>query len=308
MNSITDTDETSHQPPREGRWELLRALGALAIVAPPESARLAHALDLPEWTPVEYTRAFVLGLPPYASIYLGPEGKLGGEGADRVAGLWRTLGLTPPPDPDHLGVILALYSELGEASETARHEHTRLRLDRARATVLWEHLWPWLPLYLDALCAMESTSRQWASLLTRAVEREAERAEPASQLPLALRSAPGAITTTEPYPDLLDALVTPARSGFVLTHADLVAMTSELRVGLRRGERRYVLDAILQQDSVGGLSWLASHARRWARGHRRRRQFAADPSSWWAERADETARVLDRLVETAGSVRHEAVT
>jgi hypothetical protein len=290
-----ETGTTTDPPRPDGRWELLRALAALAIDAPPDSDRVAATLDLPAWTAVQHTRAFVLGLPPYASIYLGPDGKLGGEGADRVAGVWRILGLTPPADPDHLGAVLGLYCELGEASCTARRALTRQRLERARATVLWEHLWPWVPLYLEALSAMEPAAQPWASLLARAVGREAALTEPAVQPPLALRHAPGPIVVDGSYPDLLDALVAPVRVGLVLTHADLGVMTGELDVGLRRGERRYVLDAILQQDAAGGLAWLAAHARRSADRHRRRAQWGADPSPWWATRADATATVLDRL-------------
>ena len=59
-----------------GRWELLRALGTLAIGPPADTAQVARALDLPAWTAVEHTELFVLSLPPYASIHLGPDGKL----------------------------------------------------------------------------------------------------------------------------------------------------------------------------------------------------------------------------------------
>ena len=40
----------------------------------------------------EHTEVFVLNCPPYASVYLGPDGALGGEGADRAAGFWRASG------------------------------------------------------------------------------------------------------------------------------------------------------------------------------------------------------------------------
>ncbi len=276
---------------RRNRWELLRALGAMALVTPPESDPLAAALGLPAWTGVEHTHAFVLGLPPYASIYLGPEGKLGGEGADRVAGVWRTLGLVPPADADHLSSILALYAELGDASDVAGSDDARARLDHVRATVLWEHLCSWVPVYLDALGDADPIIVPWARLLRRAVGREAELTDPAHVLPLALRAAPEPLGVGAPYADLLDALVAPVRVGFVLTHQDLSAASGALAVGLRRGERRYVLDAVLRQDTTGGLAWLADHARVWSERHLKRRQ--EDTDRWWSDRAGQTAEVLD---------------
>ena len=74
-------------------WELFRSLGAFALTPPPGNGALCAALDLPIPTGVEYTDAFVLSAPPHGAIHLGPEGKLGGEGLDRIAGFWRVLGL-----------------------------------------------------------------------------------------------------------------------------------------------------------------------------------------------------------------------
>ena len=278
---------------RSNRWELVRALGAMALVASPESDPLSVALGLPAWSRVEHTGAFVLGLPPYSSIYLGPEGKLGGEGADRVAGVWRALGLAPPADADHLSSILALYAELGEASDAAGTQAARTRLDHVRATVLWEHLLSWTPVYLEALGGTDPIAAPWARLLWRALGREAELTDPAAVLPLALRAAPEPLRIGAPYADLLDALVAPVRVGFVLTHKDLSTASSTLGVGLRRGERRYVLDAVLRQDITGGLSWLAEHARLSSEGHLRRHPEDGRTSQWWSERARQAAGVLD---------------
>ena len=96
--------------------ELFRALAALA--EPPDRAgveRLAAALglgDLPAAS--EHTEVFVFQLAPYASVYLGAEGMLGGEARDRVAGFWRALGQAPPAEADHLTLMLALYARLSE--------------------------------------------------------------------------------------------------------------------------------------------------------------------------------------------------
>lgn len=240
---------------------------------------------------------FVLSLPPYASIHLGPDGKLGGEAADRVAGVWRTLGLASPADADHLGVILALYAELGQAAAQARRPGTRDRLEHTRVTLLWEHLWPWLPGYLEAIFRHnEGPLQPWARLTSRALTREARCSPPATVLPLALRTAPAPLQADVTLTGLLDALTARLRTGFVLTYRDLGCAAGHLGLGLRRGERRFMLRALLEQEPAPVLRWLSQHATAWSRGHLLRPAVAgADPGPWWAQRAEQTAAVLDHL-------------
>jgi hypothetical protein len=282
-----------------GRWELLRALGAMALGPPGETWRAAEALGLPTWTAAEHTGLFVLALPPYASVHLGPDGKLGGEAADRVAGMWRALGLDPPPVADHLGAILALYAELGEVSATALRA-TKDRLNQAREAVLWEHLWSWAPGYLDAAAAHSASARPWAELTLRALTAEAGRSRPAARLPLALRAAPPVVSTDVPLDDLLDALIARVRAGFILTRADLAAAARDLGLGLRRGERRFALRALMEQNPAGTIRWLAAHARGWASRYQARPAFGADPGSWWAGRAERAAGCLRAAYQVPG--------
>ena len=283
-----------------GRWELLRALGALSVVAPPVPDGVLGPLGLPGWSRAEHTRLFVLDLPPYASVHLGPEGMLGGEGADRIAGTWRTLGLTPPSDADHLGTLLALYSELGEASGACRTGKARRRLDHARAAVLWEHLWSWVPGYLAAVSCHDRSARPWARLVGAALTREARSSAGAALLPLALRAAPGPIDPDGSLDDVLDALTVPVRTGFILTQSDIAGAAGRLGTGLRRGERRFALAAMLGQDPPGTLTWLAGHAQGWTERHRQSPPVPSDPGPWWADRAQRSAVVLRELAGQAG--------
>src|SRR3954470_18741780 len=103
--------------------ELFRALAVFS--EPPDRAgvaRVAEALGLGE-TPgaSAYTGVFVFQLYPYASVYVGDEGMLGGEARDRVAGFLAALGLEGhPPEPDHLAALLGAYASLCAAEEAAR--------------------------------------------------------------------------------------------------------------------------------------------------------------------------------------------
>ena len=204
-----------------GRMELLRALGAVAS-SPPAALRPGGGGSRAAAAPAgaEHTGVFVLAAPPHAAIHLGADGELGGDALDRVAGFWRVLGLAPPASADHLGVLLMLYAELGDAESRARDERAAGSLRRAREALLWEHLWSWAPGYLTAVGRLDTPSLGgWARLTLRALAREARLAAAPAALPLALRTAPPALET--PGGQFLRPLLAPVRSGIVLTRADL---------------------------------------------------------------------------------------
>ncbi|RDH77319.1 hypothetical protein DVS77_18120 [Mycolicibacterium moriokaense] len=278
-------------------WELFRSLGAVVLTPPPGNGALCEALDLPSPTGVEHTDAFVLSAPPHAAIHLGPEGKLGGEGLDRIAGFWRVLGLRPPEDADHLGALLMLYAELGEAEDSVADGPGKASLRRARAALFHEHIWSWAPGYLLSVAGLGIASvTAWARLTEEALRTEYANLGSAEMLPLALRAAPPGMDTADSLDETLDALVAPIRSGVILTYRDLAACGHQTGVGLRRGERRFALRAMLEQDAPATLGWLAECA-----GHQSQRwpstqDTTNDPCTWWSHRAAGTARVLQTLV------------
>ncbi len=282
-----------------GGAELLRALGSVPGSPPPSCGPVLGALGLPALTAAEHTAAFVLSAPPHAAIHLGSEGKLGGEGLDRVAGFWRAIGLAPPADADELGVLLMLYAELVDAKTAARSELTRQRLTHARTTLLREHLWSWAPGYLTALSKVATPGlAAWAELTLRALHREARSpvASRTTALPAALRVAPSPSRPGDSRDQLLDSLVAPVRSGILLTREDLREAAAAAGLGYRVGERRYTLAAMLDQDPSATLGWLRCHARRWASTHASQPPVDGhDPRRWWARRAMTTSRTLAAL-------------
>lgn len=272
--------------------ELLRALGVLSESPTEEHEAVAKALGLPGVPgSVEHGALFVLELPPYASIYLGEAGMIGGEARDRVAGFWRALGATPPPEPDHLAALLALYAGVAEGRAPGE----------ARRALLWEHLLSWLPPYLEKTRDLASpVYRPWAELLGDALVAEA-RALSGALLPLHLRAAPGlADPRQEGLEPFLAALLAPVRSGVILTRADLVRAARARGLGLRAGERRFALRALLAQDAAGVLRWLAEEAENWVDRHRRTEAALATVSEYWAARAERSAALLVELSAAAG--------
>ena len=290
MTAAPDTRGTAAE-----RWELLRSLGA--VPDSPAAARcVGPALGLGPVSDAEHTEAFVLNCPPYAGIYLGPQGAIGGEGADRVAGFWRAIGITPPAEPDHLAALLGLYARLGEAAAGARRPVTAAALAQSQAVLFWEHLWPWLPGYLDAVADLAVPSlTAWTGLVRRAIAAEYRAQAPCPRQPLALRAAPpaaGPAAGPEAGPrDLVELVTIPVRSGLILTRRRLAEGAGRAGVGFRIGERRFALRAMLEQDPRATLAWLAGEAGRWQQRHRDR--LPGDQiNGWWAARAARTGQVL----------------
>lgn len=276
-------------PATTDRCDLLRALGAVAHSPPPATDRVTDALGLPRITAADHTEAFILAALPHAAIHLGPEGKLGGHGLDRIEGFWRAAGVDPPADADHLGVLLMCYAGLHDAG----NDHDRFVAD----ALFFEHIWSWAPGYLCAVADLGSdTITAWAELALAVLTEEQPRVRAFGQLPLALRTATDPLDTDCGFDELLDAVVTPIRCGMVLTHHALSAGAAAIGVGYRRGERRFALKAMLGQDKRATLRWLSAYAQAWVVRHAER----TDPTSrWWAARAEYSAAVFTGLAESA---------
>lgn len=282
--------------------ELLRSLAT--FVEPPgaETARLAELLELPE-SPADwqYAEVFLQQLVPYASVYLGEEGQIGGEARDRIAGFWRALGETPPVEPDHLAVLLSLQAQLAEhagAAEPGSRE--RAAWQQARAALLWEHLLSWLPHYLDKLRTVAPPAyRAWADLLLEALAAEAAEVRLPAALPAHLRDAAALPAPAQGAEEFLQAVLAPVRAGFLVTRMDLADIAARLGLGLRAGERAYTLRALMAQDAAAVLAALGELA---AATARRDGELPPVIDAFWRQRAAASAALLD---EAAGRARHD---
>lgn len=281
--------------------ELFRALGALAEPPSRETHRLAEPLGLgPAPTPGRYEEAFLFQLYPYASVYLGAEGQMGGDARDRIAGFWRALDLEPPPEADHLTLMLGLYARLAELENGATDERSRVGWSHARKAFLWEHLLSWLPVYLTKMSAVaDPFYTGWAELLQRALLDEASAAGPPETIALHYREAPELDDPRETGGDgFVQQLLSPIRTGFILVAADLRHAARTLELGLRAGERRFVLEALLSQDAAATLGWLADHATKIGRGYTG--TVPLEPAlGFWRDRAQRSGELLAALAGEA---------
>lgn len=280
---ITDSDT--------GRWELIRALGALAE-EPTDPVAAALALD-PPLDRADHTEVFAFSALPYASAYLGADGMLGGEAGARVAGFWRALGYDPPGTPDHLAALLGLYANLGE-QETASPDGARRALIRQGCTaLLWEHLLPWTGVFCDLVRqARVPPWGDWADLVDETLGSQWDAlGESPDHLPRHLSDAPPALTDDFEVAHLL----APLRTGMVVTRSDLAAAARSLGLGIRLTGRLPTLDALLGQAHREVVAWLADHARRWEQQHLDR-SGPAPIDDFWADRAANTSVVLGAIL------------
>ena len=280
--------------------ELFRALGSLIEPPSGEHERIAETLGLPA-PPDPSVHGAVVAFQryPYASVYLGPEGMMGGVARDRVAGFRRALGLESGAEEDHLASLLALLAALETWQLEEPDEAGRALLGEARVTLVWEHLASWLGPYLASFeeCG-EAFYEAWAILLAEALDEVGVRMELPRYLPAALRGAPGLADPRREGADAFMAgLLAPLRAGVIVLRDDLVRLGDEVGLACRAGERRYVLRSFFAQDPAGTLRWLASHARRWS--VRVAGRGPEPVARWWAARAGESAQLLAELAEAA---------
>lgn len=283
--------------------EIFRALGALLDEPCSENRLIGHLLELGT-VPDEatYSELFLFQLYPYASSFLGVDGRLGGDARDRVAGFWRALDVTPPAEPDHLGTLLSSYAWILEAEQKADGGREAAACRDVRRACLWEHLLSWVLPFLTKLRQIApSFYRAWADTLEAALAKEAATLGPPERMPLALRES-------EPVPDprtdggasFMAGLLSPVRSGVVLTRGDLARAARDLGLGLRVGERAYILKAMMSQGPRETLDWLAAEAEDWEGLHDQSRAIAPGVAEFWAERAHATFLLLGALRAEVG--------
>lgn len=274
------------------------------MTEPPDASgvAVAEALGLPGVpTAAEYSDVFLFQLYPYASVHLGPEGMMGGDARERIAGFWRALGLTPPAEPDHLAALLGLYASLAERERVVADPAERTLLRQSRAALMDEHLTPWVFGFLARVEELATGAyARWASLLAETLVAELAARDDACALSAHLRDAPPLPDPRrEGGADFLSGLLAPVRCGAILTRADLAAVAKDLGLGLRAGERRYALESLLAQDAASVLRALSDEVGRQGRGHHLRAATLGASAAVLAQRAAEASRLLSSLADEA---------
>ncbi|MGB5889290.1 MAG: hypothetical protein WBH75_04855, partial [Thermoanaerobaculia bacterium] len=157
-----------------------------------------------------------------------------------------------------------------------------------------EHLLSWLPLYLAKLTEIAPPFyRRWAGQLTTALGEEIELQGLPERLPLHLREAPElADPKQEGGEAFLRSLLAPISSGIILVRADLHRAARELELGVRLGERRFILEALMAQEAGDTLAWLEAECDLWIDRHRGAEPSTGAIAEFWTNRAKTTKHHL----------------
>lgn len=291
--------------------ELIRALAVFAEPPNEDLTNIAKALgfeNIP--TDDEYTETFLFNLYPYASVYLGAEGMLGGEARDRIAGFWRALNLTPPNEPDHLSTLLGLYENLCEKADGARgrwsegekkHKSQKSKVKgqfhHARKVLFWEHIASWLPVYLYKMKSITSPFYLlWSELLEKVLIEEANKLGQPETISQHLIAD---FTLQNPnehgFEMFLSSLLSPASSGMILTKSDLGRAGQELNLSLRIAERKFVLQTLFSQDPQNVLKWLSNEANSWLQWHQSQTKIYGETALIWVKKTESSLRLLNEL-------------
>ena len=208
------------------------------------------------------------------------------------------------PSRTILGALLGLYAALCEHAESETDPAENALWGAAASGFLWEHLLSWTTPYLDRFEGVGAPPYEaWACLLAEALHEEARRWGPPAVLPLHLRSAPGLPDPRRAGSDpFLSGILAPARSGMVLTRADLARASGDMGVGLRMGERRYALEAFFSQAPGETLDWLCGEAAAAARRHDDGPEDMALIAGFWSGRARAARDLLVSLRESDAPV------
>jgi TorA maturation chaperone TorD len=278
--------------------ELIRALAAVAELPTGTSESLCALLDMKRApTAVEFTEFFVFQQVPYASVYLAADGMVGGEPRDRIAGFWRALGCVPPAEADHLSTLLGAYADMCDRQDAEQHSERLQRWTRIRYAFLWEHLLSWLPIYLrKAQASAPEPLAEWAALLSAAIDAESRRCSWPDALPAHLREVPSLVDPREQPSEFVAALLSPARSGFILTRRDLAVAARALGGGGTIAGRSLLLSNLLEQEPAGTIEWLVSHAKA-SEEHLAPNADLGAIAEFWRTRAGASRTLLQGLEE-----------
>ena len=278
--------------------ELVRAYAALFEAPTSELRGVAESLDLPPVpSPAAHASCISFQRFPFGSIYLGPEGMMGGEALDRISGFWQVLGVEIPKEPDHISSLLGLLAQLLDQEQSEDGAGSDSLWARAIETLLHEHLLPWTTLYLESFeTAAVPFYQDLAAGLRRLLE-DLSRGRGGARVPLWLEQSPGLDDPRDgsEHEAFLSQLLAPSRTGFVLLRDDLARLGDELGLGVRAGERRYVLRAMAGQEPAGSLGWLSSFAEEWSDRLVQGQDGQGTLAQFWSDKARRSAALLRAL-------------
>lgn len=245
----------------DGRW--LEFLGKNSdylanLNLPPKEAEN----EFLELLQVEYANIFLLNLYPYESVFVGAEPMLNTGETEAVQQFYHRYnfsvggvrGKIKNLPPDHLSAELRFLGFLAKYEAQARRENQPRKaelLGRSAYTFLQKHLLCWLPV-MSLNVARVTRHDFYPNLTAQALSFVLFDYQHLQELyrdnePVSLNLANEPNFAYESLPDVVNFLITPSRSGFLLTKIEIGRLAKQLQLPPGGENRFQMLWALFEQ-------------------------------------------------------------
>lgn len=262
----------------------------------------------------EHYQLFIHNVFPYAAIFLGEEGLLGGTITENVSAFYHRIGFQPTSDdsPDHLSTELDAmaylsYAELDAVEDQLPHQVQRLRQFQRR--FLDDYLLRWLPAFVIAV--EQQSPNTYTALVRHAFELVCRHRLQlgddlmASDSYFVLPEIPNLLADDKTsLRDIARFLLTPAYTGFFLSVDDIRRIGATYRVPHGFGKRQQILTNLLRTASmyevfptiIGDFEQLSE---RWQAQFSAMTVLPENIQTVWLERLAVTGTMLTKIEQLA---------
>jgi len=279
---------------------------------PELAAALPDRFDADE-AAAEHQALFGFNVFPYQSIFLDPEGLLGGEESARVQASYARGGFDvaiTDASPDHLGYELAFLAFLCGAEADALEDdlpEIAALMRQHQADFLAAHLLRWLAPFTVAVGRQGAAFYTALAELIQAVATDHATAAISAlsiQSTFTLPAAPELLAVSETgLRDIADYLLSPPQSGIYLARVDIDRLGRRFDLPRGFGDRRQLLLNLLRAAATyEHFSELCTHLATLAKDDSRRfaemERISPPLFPWlnpWRIRAQQTALLLENL-------------
>lgn len=257
----------------------------------------------------QHHRLVALEVFPHASVFLDPEGQMGGDAAEATSEFGRRIGFScRDVSSDHLGALLGAMAHLCAGEADARRDHVPLpALQGHQALLLDSYVASWLPPFVAAVEVLRDPFYGRLAELTGELVRdhgtELEEEGVLSISPVAageMKEPSGEETRGKPQ-EIAGILLSPVRSGVFLSRSEISNWARAADVPRGFGSRRDMLERLWESGHrYGNQGDVHTGLRGWCE-HR-----VTHYRSWgewglpWLERVQRTEAWLGRFLGLPG--------
>jgi putative dimethyl sulfoxide reductase chaperone len=269
----------------------------------------------------DHFHLFHFNIFPYQSMFLDPEGNLGGKQSEQVLAYYRQAGFELSPQspaaslaagesPDHIGLELAFMSYLSHIEAAAMPDDEQHLSDvRSRQRGFFDlHLLLWLPVLVQAISLQGSPFYKTLAELTQELAFEHYASliggTPVRQKAFDLPHPPAVLEDEKNgLGDIAAYLLIPAYSGLYLSREDIARLGRRRSLPRGFGSRQQMLTNLLRSSVeydqlpalMGDLQALLDEWHAGYRSHHEEQTPWRHYAGAWLERLQATQTILNRI-------------